>query len=146
MDEKAEQLAQIAMELMVKVRDEAPEVVHRWLASVIDPADWMGLAIVLACAVPDDRSWKELTAWTWTRHMRPSRSLQPCGTIAALRRHQAHGEAACDDCKAADRERKRENRKAKADRESTGFPLDSHPNSADGVVVVTGSRHGRAAA
>lgn len=114
MSDKADELARIAVELVTRVRDDEPETVHQWLASVVDPADWMALAIVLACAVPDDQSWKDLTAWTWVRDLAPSRSLQPCGTIAALRRHQARGERVCDACKSVDRERKRTERKAKA--------------------------------
>lgn len=135
-NDKAEELARIAVELVTRVRDDEPEAVHRWLAGKVDPADWMGLAIVLACAVPDDQSWKELTAWTWVRHMRPSRTLQPCGTIAALRRHQVYGEAVCEDCKAADRERKRAERKAKAELSTAGDNNpQGYPQSPQGIAA-----------
>lgn len=65
MSEKADELAGIALELITRIRDEDPDAVHRWLASVVEPADWMGLSIVLACAVPDDQPWTALTAWTY---------------------------------------------------------------------------------
>lgn len=31
----------------------------------------------------------------------PARALQPCGTLAAARRHQRHGEDPCAPCKEA---------------------------------------------
>lgn len=60
-----EDLARIAVELAVRVRDVDPEANGIWLRAVLpEPADWFRLAFVLAAAVPDDRSWKQLTAWT----------------------------------------------------------------------------------
>lgn len=66
-DEQAHPIAAIAAELAIRVRDDSPEANARWLAAVMpEPADWFRLAFALAAAVPDDRSWKHLTAWTLT--------------------------------------------------------------------------------
>ena len=63
-DQRADRLACIATELVVRVRDDDPVDVHRWLANVVPAVDLPALAIVLAAAVPDNRSWLTLTAWT----------------------------------------------------------------------------------
>ena len=61
----AEDLARIAVELASRVRDVDPEANGRWLAAVLpEPSDWFRLACVLAAAIPDDRSWRQLTSWT----------------------------------------------------------------------------------
>jgi hypothetical protein len=61
----AEDLARIAVELASRVRDVDPEANGRWLAAVLpEPSDWFRLAFVLAAAIPDDRSWRQLTSWT----------------------------------------------------------------------------------
>jgi len=57
-------LARIAIELAMRVRDVDPERNGTWLAAVLpEPGDWFRLAFVLAAAIPDDRSWDHLTAW-----------------------------------------------------------------------------------
>lgn len=38
----------------------------------------------------------------------PARDLKPCGTVAAYRRHQRHGEEPCEACKKAHAEYHRE--------------------------------------
>lgn len=61
----ADDLSRIAIELAGRVRDVDPEANGRWLAAVLpEPGDWFRLAFVLAAAIPDDRSWRQLTAWT----------------------------------------------------------------------------------
>jgi hypothetical protein len=132
-----DELAAIAVELVLRVRDvEDPEANGTWLAERLpEPADWFRLAFALAAAIPDDRSWTALTAWTLLRHgvepeydegevlrpapsatPKPERALKPCGTEAAAARHQARGEDMDDECREAlrtvDRERKRERRAA----------------------------------
>ena len=68
-DERADMLAAVAVELVGRVRDDDPVDVHRWLLNAMrDSGDWVGLAVVLACAVPDDRKWSQLTEWTWLRN------------------------------------------------------------------------------
>jgi hypothetical protein len=60
-----DELAGIAVELAGRIRDDDPVANGRWLRAVLpDPGDWFRLAFVLAAAVPDDRSWRQLTAWT----------------------------------------------------------------------------------
>jgi hypothetical protein len=116
-----EDLARIAVQLAVRVRDEDPEANGRWLAGELpDPADWFRLAFVLGAAIPDDRSWKQLTAWTAglpdedRPHVLAARhtDVRPCGTSAAARRHRYHGEELCDLCRFAERARDRERKRA----------------------------------
>lgn len=58
-------LARIAVELANRVRDIDPERNGTWLAAVLpEPGDWFRLCFVLAAAIPTDRSWRQLTAWT----------------------------------------------------------------------------------
>lgn len=45
-----------------------------------------------------------------------TRSLKPCGTTAAYRRHLRNGEPACDACKAANTEAKKSSVRASQDR------------------------------
>jgi hypothetical protein len=66
-EEHADRLAEIAVDLVTRVRDEAPAEVHRWLRDEMEGEDWMALAIVLAAAIPDDRSWDCLTRWAQLR-------------------------------------------------------------------------------
>lgn len=64
----ADELARIAVELAIRVRDVEPERNGTWLAAVLpEPGDWFRLCFVLAAAVPDDRSWRQLTAWAHQR-------------------------------------------------------------------------------
>jgi len=65
--DRADRLAEIAVELAVRIRDDEPTAVHRWLRSEMDGEDWLALAVVLAAAVPVDEPWSQLTAWTWLR-------------------------------------------------------------------------------
>lgn len=63
MDDVA-RLEQIAAQLVGRIRDDAPESNGRWLAAELsNPRDWFQLCFVLAAAVPDDRTWTELTEW-----------------------------------------------------------------------------------
>lgn len=113
--DRADELAQIANELIVRVRDEPAVANGRWLEAMLpDPADWFHLSFMLACAVPDDVPWRHLTAWT---AIGPSAAplvqrLRPHGTHAAAQRHRYHKEDLCDDCREAERERDRERKKA----------------------------------
>lgn len=64
MDDLAERLAVVANELVVRVRDDDPAAVHRWLVTQVGGLnEWIGLAMILAAAVPDDRSWSQLVGW-----------------------------------------------------------------------------------
>jgi hypothetical protein len=124
-----DRLAEIAVELAVRIRDDDPEANGRWLrAQLPDSADWFRLAFVLAAAVPDDRTWSELTGWAadlaepnGPRPEPPDESpnLQPCGTRAAYRRHRRRGERTCQPCRDAAA------RYARGDRCSTRTPQDA---------------------
>ncbi|WP_028183481.1 hypothetical protein [Salinispora arenicola] len=108
-----DRLAAVAAELVVRVRDDDPQANARWLAATLpDPGDRERLLYVLAAAVPDDRPWLHLTAWTVTP--RPARGPQPCGTPAAAKRHRERDEEPCEPCETAEREdwrlRKRDQR------------------------------------
>jgi hypothetical protein len=62
--EHVDRLAEIALQLVDRVRDDNPEANARWLrAQLPDPADQFRLLFVLAAAVPTDRPWAHLTAW-----------------------------------------------------------------------------------
>lgn len=70
-DERTERIKDIARQLITRVRDDEPAAVWRWLRLSMaelagaDPLDdWVALAVVQACATPDDRTWRELVAWT----------------------------------------------------------------------------------
>ena len=60
-----DRLAEIAQELVVRVRDEDPQSNGRWLEATTTDEDRWALLFVLAAAVPDDRPWKHLTLWTY---------------------------------------------------------------------------------
>lgn len=117
-----DRLASIAQQLVARVRDDDPEANARWLNSVATAADKDALNYVLAAAVPDDRTWSELVAWTGAASRRVVRNLRPHGSAAALRRHQYYGERACQACKAYDAERKRIQRNAALSSRGAGQP------------------------
>lgn len=113
-------LASIALELSYRVREEDPEANGAWLAQRLpDPGDRWALIFVIAAAIPQDRTWHDLTAWAAdlddAPRLRPAPApdrqrphLQPCGTRAAYRRHRRLGENACQPCKDAAAAYKRE--------------------------------------
>lgn len=104
-----DQLASVAAQLVARVRDDDPNANGRWLrAMLVDPEDWLRLAFVLAAAVPDNKTWRELTAWTRP----PEREPAACGTPSGARRHRKAGEPTCEVCRAAERERGRRRRAA----------------------------------
>ncbi|WP_431895814.1 hypothetical protein [Micromonospora haikouensis] len=100
-DEYADRLAEVAQELVVRVRDDDPEANARWLAATLTATEQRDLLYVLAAAVPDDQPWTELTAWV------PKRQLRPHGTSAAAERHRYRREPLCDECRDAERIRDR---------------------------------------
>lgn len=110
-DEYADWLAEVASELAQRVRDDDPEANARWLRNTVPNRDDRDrLLFALAAAVPDDRSWLALTAWTV--QSQPARKLAPHGTAAAAKRHRYHGEPLCDDCVVSERVRERERKRA----------------------------------
>lgn len=101
MDEATvDRLASIASQLAARVRDDNAEANARWLQAMLpDPEERDALPFVLAAAVPDDRPWLELTAWAREREP-PKPGLVAHGTRAAIARHDYHGEAYCELCRA----------------------------------------------
>lgn len=107
-DEQAEPYARVADEARMRVREGDPDAYHRWLYSAMRAVatargrpdsmptvtDWIALATVLAVAASAEDEWAVLTEWLH----RPQ--LRPHGTMAALRRHQAHKERPCSWCRA----------------------------------------------
>jgi hypothetical protein len=117
-EEYADRLAEVAAELVVRVRDEGPNDNAAWLRMALpDRAARDHLLFVLAAAVPDDRPWMHLTAWT-VAPRRPD-GPQPCGTPAAAKRHRAAGEPLDDACEAAEREDWRIRKRDQRARQST---------------------------
>ncbi len=104
-------LEQVAAQLAVRVRDDDPNANARWLASQLpDPADWWRLAFVLAAAIPDDRTWRQLTAWARPEDEQGRAVAAECGTPSGYRRHRKDDQEACTPCKAAERVRSRQRR------------------------------------
>ena len=104
-------LEQIAAQLAGRVRDDDPEANARWLTAALpDPADWFRLCFALAAAVPDDRTWSQLVAWTEDQPAPRAKVLHPHGTQAAAQRHRYYKERMCDACRAWDNTRQREKR------------------------------------
>ena len=68
--DRADRLAEIAREMITRVRDDEPAAVWRWLRYQMadlgsaDPIDdWIALSVIQAAATPDDRRWTDLVAW-----------------------------------------------------------------------------------
>jgi hypothetical protein len=53
----------LAQTLMLRVRDEGPEDNAEWW-DTLSPREQRAVAFILASAVPDDRPWSDLIAWT----------------------------------------------------------------------------------
>ncbi len=63
-----DELAVIAAQLAARVRDDPPADNARWLRNMVPtPTDWFRLCFVLASAVPDDKTWGDLTMWVHRR-------------------------------------------------------------------------------
>lgn len=107
-DERADRLAALAIELVSRVRDYSPEANGRWLASMVGPDDWVGFAIVLACAVPLDVPWRHLTRWVTLPATEEVREMNLCPSADAYRRHLRAGEEPDEGCKQAYREHERD--------------------------------------
>lgn len=111
-DAYVDRLAEVAAQLVVRVRDDDPTANDRWLRAMLpNPADRTALCFVLAAAVPDDRSWLSLTEWT-VEPRADARRLRPHGTHAAAQRHRYHGQPLCDACRNAEQARDRARKRA----------------------------------
>lgn len=102
-------LEQIAQQLVARVREDDPQANQRWLHTNTTPDDREALLYVLAAAVPDDRSWRQLTAWCSvggsvvrreTRHpqIRPQAAVsRPQGQLAPTEKADHSGRASLND-------------------------------------------------
>lgn len=68
-----DRLQEIAQQLAARVRDDDPTANQRWLHNVTTPQEREALLYVLAMAVPIDRPWSELVAWTGEPEVRAQR-------------------------------------------------------------------------
>lgn len=63
-DAAAEYLAEVALELAVKVRENNPVAAMEWLRRQrIPPGEWPALAVIMAAHIDVDRSQSELIGW-----------------------------------------------------------------------------------
>jgi len=69
-------LAQLAQEMVVRVRDYDPQSNQQWLHAHTTAADREALLYVLAAAVPDDQPWRRLVAWIDDETVRLERRRQ----------------------------------------------------------------------
>lgn len=97
-------LESVAQQLAARLRDDDPRLTWAWLARELpEPADWYRLAHVLACAVPVDKTWGELTAWARESDcqigvsLSPSPGSGPVSTGYPHRRPQVIHRATCED-------------------------------------------------
>ncbi len=98
----AERLSRIAIELVMRVRDEDPETNGSWLRqAVASEQDRFDLLFVLAAAIPDDRSWTDLTAWVHGDDHSDLVDVGECRRPSATgaRSHRARGEKVCGGCR-----------------------------------------------
>lgn len=65
--EHVDKLARVAYELRSRVRNDVPVANGLWLYERLPRIhhDLWGLVFVQSCAIPANRSWRELTAWVF---------------------------------------------------------------------------------
>jgi hypothetical protein len=71
-----DELAAVAAQLVARVRDDAPDANARWLNALTNEKDRYALLFVLAAAVPDDKTWGDLTMWVYRRGVPVSAEIQ----------------------------------------------------------------------
>lgn len=59
-----DRLSSVAQQFVGRVHDDDPIANRRWLHAQTTADEREALLYLLAAAVPDDRSWGELVAWT----------------------------------------------------------------------------------
>lgn len=109
--ELAARMVTVACELACLVRDEDRDAVGEFLARLTPvplPLEVRALLVVLAAMVPDDATTDQLLAWVTfdefgqllpgavpvLQRREKAPVVEPCGTLAAYRRHKARGEPA----------------------------------------------------
>jgi hypothetical protein len=155
--ELAARLVPVAQQFACLVRDEGPAGIRTFLAS-LTAYQKDALLVVQAGMIPLDRPAAELLSWvTWDEYGRPLPGpaaqdpappriaapaseqagppvQNPCGTLAAYRRHQRRGELIDDDCQEAARTCWRERAAA---RRAAEKPSEPRPQAAP-LEPVTG--------
>lgn len=110
MTDPIERMIPTACQLTGHVHDHNRKAIRRLLHG-LNQQDTYTLLIVLAAMIPEDRTIKELLAWT---NQLPQ--LKPCGTHAAYARHKTNNEPIDPLCQRAERayqrNKKREQRRA----------------------------------
>lgn len=105
---QADRLIPVATDLACLVHGDGDAGDIANLISSVKRPDVAALLVVLAAMVDVDRTTDEVLGWAaWE-----PRGLEPCGTVAARKRHRRAGED-CDVCRDADNARKRAGRAAK---------------------------------
>jgi hypothetical protein len=66
-DELADKLAELACQLVARVREDDPQANQRWLHLLTTPEEREAMLYILAAAVPVDQPWSHLTAWRRTK-------------------------------------------------------------------------------
>jgi hypothetical protein len=99
LDERAERLVNIGLDVAVRIRDENPDDVARTLDG-LDATELRDMVVLLGAAIDVGVSHSVLYGW-WTGR---TRELRPCGTHAAAQRHRTRGEPLCGECRDAERE------------------------------------------
>lgn len=110
MTDPIERTIPTACELIDHVHTHNKKAIRQLLHN-LNQQDIHALTIVLAAMIPEDRTIKELLAWT---NQLPQ--LKPCGTHAAYARHKTNNEPIDPLCQRAERayqrNKKREQRRA----------------------------------
>jgi hypothetical protein len=83
LDERAERLLRVGLDIAVRIREDMPADVRRGLDG-LDPSELRDLVTLLAAVVPVDVPESALLAW----YTHPRYQASPCGTLPAARRHQ----------------------------------------------------------
>ena len=98
-DERAQRLLHLGLQVAATIREEPADAVARLLVG-LDYAELRDMVMMLAAATPVQMPPSALLGW-WTN---PRPQLQPCGSIAAARRHQRRGEELDPLCEQAAKE------------------------------------------
>jgi len=119
-DDLAEAMVPVACELACLVRDGDADGITAMAVARGWDLETKALMVVLAAMIPDDGQVGDLLAWTvdleaimaWRQEPLPMAVpgrpvTEPCGTYAAYRRHERHGEPVDAACRRAYNERHR---------------------------------------
>lgn len=117
-DQRAARLLRIAMDVAVRIREEAPDAVAREFGG-LDYQELRDLALLASACIDVQRPYSDVVWWAEVdrppvkHRVKPGGqlNLRPCGTRAAYRRHLAHGEKPDLACELAYRREESERKK-----------------------------------